>query len=130
MRTVPHIGHLFQPLEEAIQHNLIPALTEKTAISDLERNFLELPIRLGGLGIVNPTNTADTHHDNSLKITAPLTALILQQEIAYPHNTKEKQATIKHTLKAESRKKQTAESARLCVELTPSLQRAMHGPRK
>ena len=60
MRTVPHIGHLFQPLEEAIQHNLIPTLTEETAISDLERNFLELPIRLGGLGIVNPTNTADT----------------------------------------------------------------------
>ena len=74
---------------------------------------------------MNPTNTADTHHNNSLKITAPLNALILQQEIAYPHNTKEDQATIKHTLKAERRKKQTAEAARLRTELTPSLQRAM-----
>ena len=125
MRAVPHVGHLFQPLEEAIRHNLIPALTGKIGISDLERNLLELPVCLGGLGIVNPTNTADTHHNNSLKITAPLNALILQQEIAYPHNTKEDQATIKHTLKAERRKKQTAEAARLRTELTPSLQRAM-----
>ena len=125
MRTVPHMHHLFQPLEEAIRHNLIPALTGKIGISDLERNLLELPVRLGGLGIVNPTNTAYTHHNNSLKITAPLTALILLQEISYPYSTKVEQATIKYTLKSERQKKQTAEAAKLRVELTPSLQRTI-----
>ena len=116
MRTVLHICHLFQPLEEAIQHNLIPVLTRKIGISDLERNLLELPVRLEGFGIVNPTNIADTHHDKSLKITAPLNAFILQHEITYPHNTKEGQATIKHTLEGERWKKQTVEAARLRVE--------------
>ena len=74
---------------------------------------------------MNPTNTIDSHRDNSPKITALFTALILQQEIAYLHYTKEEQATIKHTLKVERRKKQTAKAARLHLELTPSLQRAM-----
>ena len=125
LRTIPDIQDLLQPLEEAIQHNLLPALTGKTGINDLERNLLELPVRLGGLGIVNPAKTAAAHHDSSLHITAPLAVLILQQETAYPHNNNEKQATIKRRLKSERRQKQAEDATRIRAELTPNLQRAM-----
>jgi len=74
---------------------------------------------------VNPAKTAAAHHDSSLHITAPLAALILQQETAYPHNINEKQATIKRRLKFERRQKQAEDATRIRAELTPNLQRAM-----
>ena len=60
MRTIPNVGPLFQPLEDAIRLKLIPALTGHGACSALERDVLSLPCRLGGLGIVNPVDIADS----------------------------------------------------------------------
>ena len=54
MRTIPDVGPLFQPLEDAIRLKFIPSLTGHSACSALEREVLPLPCRLGGLGIVNP----------------------------------------------------------------------------
>ncbi len=113
LRTVPDISDLFQPLEEAIRHNLLPALTGRRGITDLERNLLELPARLGGLGIVNPTKSAAIHHSSSLRITAPLATLILQQEKECPDDINMKQAAIKRIVKSEKRKAQSDEARRL-----------------
>ena len=52
-RTIPEVSSLFQPLEEAIRSNLVPALLGKS-VSDLERDIIALPTRLGGLGIYDP----------------------------------------------------------------------------
>ena len=123
-RTVDDISDLFKPLEEAIRLHFIPALTGRTGINDLERNLLELPARLGGLGIVNPMKTAANHHSSSLRITAPLATLILQQEKEYPHNISKKQAAIKRTVKAEKRKSQSDEAKTLHDSLPPNLLRA------
>ena len=71
-RTVDDISDIFKPLEEAIRLDFLPALTRRTGINNLERNLLELPARLGGLGIVNPMKTAANQHSSSLRITAPL----------------------------------------------------------
>ena len=49
---------LFQPLEDAIRLQLLPALTGKAGLTDSERGLLELPARLGGLGVVNPVRAA------------------------------------------------------------------------
>ena len=46
---------LLQPLENAVSHNLIPALTGQPAPNEKIRALLALPIRLGGMGLVNPT---------------------------------------------------------------------------
>ena len=54
-RTIPYISPLLQPLEDRIYHRLIPALTGRPPLNDSERELLALPVRLGGLGIVNPT---------------------------------------------------------------------------
>ena len=55
---MPDIGELFQPLENAIRLNLLPALTGKDGFTNQERAILELPARLGGLGVTNTTKTA------------------------------------------------------------------------
>ena len=61
MRTVLNIGPLFQPLEDAIHLQFIPAF--------------------GGLGIVNPTIIAGLQYDASTKITNSLIDLIIQQSV-------------------------------------------------
>ena len=78
-RVIPEIGDLLCPLEEAIRHRFLTALTGKTALTDIERDLLALPVRLGGMGISNPTKQASQHHSTSIRVTAPLVAIISQQ---------------------------------------------------
>ena len=67
-RTIPEISHLFEPLESAIRNELIPALCGRE-ISDLERRIFSLPCQNGGLGILNPTATAEREYCISVTIT-------------------------------------------------------------
>jgi hypothetical protein len=60
-RTIPDIGHLFQPLEDAIHQKFIPSLTGRPPCSKLTRSLLALPVRLGGLGLINPTATTNNN---------------------------------------------------------------------
>ena len=63
--TVPNIGHLLKPLDDALQTNVIPGLTEKPPPNDLERALFALPARMGGLGITIPSKQADQEHRSS-----------------------------------------------------------------
>ena len=78
-RTVEGISSLFTPLEDAIRSSLIPAILGH-GINDDERNILALPLRYGGIGIQNPTTTADREYAASIKITEQLTELIINQD--------------------------------------------------
>ena len=79
-RTIPDIQDLFQPLEIAIHQHLIPALTGREVCSAAERDLLALPVRLGGMGLVNPMNDSIHAFEASKHITAPLVALIMTQD--------------------------------------------------
>ena len=78
-RTISNISHLFQPLEEVIRERFIPAVVGRK-VSDVERRMLALPVRFGGIGILNPTETADMEFDISVKITSELKEIIYNQE--------------------------------------------------
>ena len=78
-RTIPNSKDYFIPLEETIREELIPAIVGRK-VTDLERKLISLPVRLGGLGINNPTLSADVEFHNSSFVTQNLTALIEQQE--------------------------------------------------
>ena len=78
-RTVPNIAEHFRPLEDAIRHQLIPALLGRE-VSDTERRILALPYRYGGIAIRNPISTADEEFQASSLITAELTKAIVNQE--------------------------------------------------
>ena len=125
LRTVPDVSNLLHPVEEAIRHSFLPALTGRTGLNDMERNLLELPARLGGLGIMNPTRSVTIHHCNSRRIAAPLTTAILKQEKAFSQDINSEQLVIKQHVKMERRRLLAGEASRLHEVLPPKLQRAM-----
>ena len=91
-RTIPDVSHLFQPLEDALRHQLLPAITGQSALNDVTRRVLELPARLGGLGITNPAISAQDAYDASRKICNPLQEAILQPKEDSPSSYLHEQA--------------------------------------
>ena len=65
------IEALLQPLEKAIWHQFLPAMTGRQAISDLERDLLALPAWHGGLSIQIPTRNFNNQFKACRKVTAP-----------------------------------------------------------
>jgi hypothetical protein len=78
-RTLPDIGHLFQPMEDILRHKLIPLFVGKH-VSDTERRILALPVKMGGMALENPVQTANHEYNNSRFATGPLVSLILAEE--------------------------------------------------
>ena len=73
LRICPN--HSRKPSDKRLYHLSLA----KNAFSDTNRELMALPVRLGGLGIIDPTKRTSTHYHQSERITAPLVALILQQ---------------------------------------------------
>jgi hypothetical protein len=63
MRTIPEISEFLAPLELKITECFIPALLGR-CVTAFEREILELPVRYGGLGIVNPAKTCERESIN------------------------------------------------------------------
>ena len=82
-RTVPDIDTFMQPLEDVICCVLIPALTGRAPPNDFECVLFALPPRWGGLGLSNPICHASQEFSASLKITEPLSSLILHHDLLY-----------------------------------------------
>ena len=99
-RTVPNIADLFEPVEKAIRDTLIPAIVGRK-VNDIERKIFELPVKLGGLGLYNPTKTADTEFNASTRITADLTRIICRQEKDLTNYDSEAVTQIIETVRAE-----------------------------
>ena len=80
MRTVPGVSELLQPLEDCIRDKLIPEWIKNIWLNATERDFLTLPTRLGGLGLINPVKRAEEEHQNSMRITRSLVDFIKAQD--------------------------------------------------
>ena len=78
-RTTESAGNLLKPVERAICHMLIPSITGRDPPGDQERKMLSLPVRLGGLGIKNPTVSAGLEYKLSRRTTKPLTEMLKNQ---------------------------------------------------
>ena len=78
MRTLPDIENLLQPLERAISDVLIPSLIGRNC-SEAERDLVALPVRMGGLGLTNPSVIADAEYSGSIRVSAPLVSKIEAQ---------------------------------------------------
>ena len=79
MRVVPNLGDKLQPIEEALRFRLLPAITGRSNISDVERLIFALPARDGGLGIPIPTEVMAEQYRASHFITEPLVELCAGQ---------------------------------------------------
>ena len=79
MRTLPDIENLLQPLERAISD----VLTGRNC-SEAERDLVALPVRMGGLGLLNPSDSADAEYSASIRVSAPLVSKIEAQSHETP----------------------------------------------
>ena len=125
-RTIPDIGDLLDPVEKAIRHKLLPTLTGRSVVSDLERELFSLLVHLGGLNIANPSKNAASQHNASTQISAPLTALIIQQSSSYAHSMKKEQEWEKQQIKNDQRIERENQTATLYRQLPEQMQRAMN----
>ena len=118
LHTIPDIADLLVPLDEVIDTHFIPALTGRESASDTERQLLALPTRLGGLGLTVPSKTASFKHASSLKVTAPLAALIVQQSPTYSTETITNQSLAKSEVRQMRRDQLNATADELMPELS------------
>ncbi len=119
-----NIADLFKPLEDVIRQRFLPSLTGRNAFNDGERDLMALSVRLGGLGIIDPSRQTAYQHNTSEKITAPLVALILQQSHTYPSEVKAKQMKSKNN--ARTLRRQLERTA--ATELHANCPHAFRGP--
>ena len=116
----------FAHLENVIRSKFIPALTGSCQPSDLDRNLFALPIRLGGLGLFNPTCPLIDHYSTSASISSPLINCFFYPNIQFdPISCLEEQREIKFSLLSERRKMQVEHADHLRSQLTPSLQHSI-----
>ena len=104
MRTIPGMETYLKPLDDIIDHNLIPAILGKN-IGDTEREMIALPVRNGGLGMPQLCEIAQTEFIASTTITAPLAAIIVMQGMNLPNDTEEKRIRQVHQQEKEKRKR-------------------------
>ena len=62
----------FAPLENTIWSKFIPALTGSHQLGDLDQRLLTPLIRLGWLGLLNPTHSLADHYSISVSSCSPL----------------------------------------------------------
>ncbi len=75
-RTMPTAGVHMQPLKDAIDHKLLPALVNHE-LSDMELDLLRMPARFGGMSFENPVVDSKQKYIESIECTANLTQQIL-----------------------------------------------------
>ena len=83
MRTIEKVENFMLPLDKVIKQKLIPALFNDFQISEELRSLTALPYKLGGMGIINPVETANEEYVNSRELTKKLTSFIIQHEHNY-----------------------------------------------
>ena len=83
MRTLPDIENLRQLLERAISDVLIPSFILRNC-SEAKRDLVALPVRMGGLGLINPSDSADAEYLASIRAIAPLVSKIEAQSHETP----------------------------------------------
>ena len=111
--------------EDAIRHKFLPSLTGQSALNDETRDLMALPVRHGGLGIINPTRNTRSHHQSSESITAPLVSLIVEQSHTYDQEAKVEQLRAKKEAIKQHKQLDSAAAAELEDKLPNNLKRAI-----
>ena len=120
-RTAPDIESHMKPLKDAIRLKLLPTITGQ---NDLDRQLLALPVRHGGLGIIDSTKRTELHHSACDKITAPLVELILSQSKSYPPQARAAQQQAKNKTRTFRRQQEARKANDIKEKLPPTLKRA------
>ena len=93
--------------------------------SDLERELFALPVRLGGLAIVNPAYHCSIEFQASISISAPLSHLIESQQHNYPWESLNAQIEAKNTVRKQRLKDLKSSATNIKSSLSDSLRHAV-----
>ena len=119
LRTIPGISELLKSLEEVIALKFIPALVGR-AVSAEERTLLALPIRLGGLGIVDPQTVSGSEFVASERVTS---SLILQHKLSFDSGVLDAQRLAKSEIVLSKRQAQEEKAESVCAGLPTEMKR-------
>ena len=103
------------------EDRLLPSITGQTALDEVVRKVLELPVCLGGLGIPNPASTAQEAYEAAVQICSPLQEAILQAEESSYSSYAYEQAIAKEEVKHNLRSQNESKRESLMSEVSPSL---------
>ena len=126
MRTIPNISTLLKRLDVAIDEFLLKPIMNNYNFKCSERLWYSLPPRMGGLGVIIPSEVADIYHQNSRDVTADLVKRIVQQncntsedQTIEQQSTSETRSTSKHAIRAEKNRRNEEKSSYVKSTLTP-----------
>ena len=120
LRTIPGIENLLSPLDNVIDSKFISALLS-SEISTTERELFSLPIRLGRLGMARISEKSTQDFEASVKITAPLCAIMIMQGNTLPPTNR----TIRNEVQQQKEANLAAKSIAIENQLTESTLRAV-----
>jgi hypothetical protein len=83
-RTTSDVSKFIDPLEEFLKVKLIPTLTGQTAINNNKYSLLSLPVRFGGMGILNLSAESTSQYNSSLYINFPIINSLVQNPSETP----------------------------------------------
>ena len=104
LRTIPGMADLLDPLDRTITEKFLPSLLGVPSISDIQRKMFALPVRSGGLGIPLLAEIAEDEFRASVRMTAPLTALMVLQSVSLPDS--DEVTVLRRTVTSEKRIKE------------------------
>lgn len=87
LRTLQEIEDLLIPLERAVADFLIPSNTWHTCTRE-EKDLLALPVRMGGVRLIEPSQVATFEYESSVKVAKhPCLNIKLSQVYGTTNNT-------------------------------------------
>ena len=129
-RTTDGLEQHLQPIEDILRKGLLQSISGRS-VSDVERDLVGLPARLGGLGLTNPASNASTAFQAALAITEPIVQHILSGS---PPHSVDKVFAAQCVAMAEVRRQQASRLARSADGIRDRLplrtQRAMSAARE
>ena len=126
MRTLPGISEHLKRLDAAITNHLVKALFHNHECNEIERELFSLPMKLGGLGIIIPSEMSDIQFRNSQSVTRSLVEqreqLQLNHDDIKQHKNTIKTNKTKHNKERQSKIKSSMSNEKLkLLEATTEL---------
>ena len=119
LRTTPLATNALERVDDAITTNLLPVMLRRSVISDIEREWLTLPVRDGGLGIKTWTgDEVSSAYKESVALCQPL-----MESVAW-NQRKHEQECIAARIRRDRYMRQETRTTTLHTRLNPAQQRA------
>ena len=119
LRTKPGITEHLKRLDEAIDEFLITHLLKDHSLTELERIWISLPARLGGLGINIISEMAPVYYRDSRMMTKGLVDVIKNQHNPHYEPIESNDRPAKAFIMEEKKKREEAKVTYLLEHLTP-----------